>query len=576
MSGDASSVREDSHLPCWLPPLIFGVAVAVMTWPLGLAPWSRFIDGSFLWSQLWGSGLVAQALNSGSLGDLLYTDALNHPEGGGIILLGWTVHLAYWLFALALPPVFAFNLALLLHLWLGFQIAYLLVHRLTGDARGALLGGLVFGAAPCVLWGLRAGQIDQTSHALVPLLMLAVVAWMEHPRPWSARGAALLSGVGLSCLALLFSHPYGALFGAPLLVLWVVGRSLASGAWLRTTLRALAAAAACSPAALAAWLYLGRAEGSLLVPPMHHALGEPTEGITPALARLGELQLTLGWFPHEGEYHPYFLGLIPLVLAVLALGRRSRGQALGWLGLWAAFMALSLGNHGELFGARVPLPLLWLATLVPVFSVQFAYRIAIIARLALAVLVALGLASALARVPARWRLPSTLVLALLLGAEALQPGREGPLPVVEVRIPAVYGFLAEDAQAGALLEFPCQLGMNGDQHGAITQRLMAYQVFHGRPLGLKDKNNLLSTWVFREPALRTLATQCLDRDCGAGEAERQSVQRLRELGFTHLVLHQEEIDPAQRHIVERYLEQIAQPVRRYPDEGILLYELGGS
>ncbi len=567
---------KSSHLAPWGPPLIFLLAVAGMTWPLALAPWSRFVDGGFQWSQLWGSGLVADALGQGSLAGLLHTDTLNFPIGGGVILLGWTAHLAYAAFALALPPLLAFNLALLLHLWLGFQLSYLLVRRLTGDSRGALLAGLVFGTGPCVLWGLSAGQIDQTSHALIPLLLLAVVAWVEHPLPVSLRGAALLLGVAASCFALLFSHPYGALFSAPLLVLWVLGRVLELGPRRALLLRALAAALACLPAALAAYLYFGHAEGSLLVPPLQHALGEPTNGITPALARLGELRLTLGWIPHEDDHHPYFVGLLPLALGALAFGRGTRRRALGWLGLWVLFMALSLGNRGDLLGVEVTLPLLWLASIAPVFGrVQFAYRVAIIGRLALGVLVALGAGRLLRRLPSGLRTPLTLALALALCLEALQPGPETAVPVIEARIPRVYTALAAEPGVGAVLEFPCQLDMNGSEHGAITQRVMGYQVFHGRPLGLKDKNNLLSTWVFREQALRTLATACLERDCGVGEAERLSLERLRDYGFTHLVLHQDQLAADRLPVVERYLEELSRSVERFPDEGIQLFELGG-
>ncbi len=562
-------LRDSPPLPVWGAPLVYLVAVLVVTWPLGLAPHRLLVDGHFQWGQVWGTGFVSEALSRGRL-PALETDWLDYPLGGRVVLVAWTTHLLAFLFERALPLLAAFNLAALAHLWLAPYAAYLFLRKLTGAGWGALVGGLVFGFGPCAIWALWLGQIDQSSHAWIPLFLLALMLWLE--RPTVPRMLAYLA----CCAALLFSHPYGGMATAPLAAVLVLARLFEARDRRRVALRAGLAALAGVVVAVPAFLYLRQVEASLLSPPLLHDLAEPSNGIIPTLGRLWSYELVMHWIPHEGQLMYYVIGLVPLALSVFAFAGRFRRTALFWALVWLGTLSLALGRRGMILGVEVPLPLYLLCLVLPMYRrITSAYRVAIAARLALAVLVSLGTAALLGRLAPRSRLPAALGMVALLLVELFQPGPSNrlPLPVVEVTIPAVYAQLAEDPQVGALLEFPFQLEMDRDRLGDLNQRLMLYQAYHRKPVGMKDKNNLRGTLAAREAAVRTLASACLQGGCQVGQAERDSLARLRRMGFTHLVFHEGWLEPdAERHALG-YLDSLMQLVSADTEHGTRLYAL---
>jgi len=309
---------------------------------------------------------------------------------------------------------------------------------------------------------------------------------------------------------------------------------------------------------------------------MVHAPAEPSVGLVPIPTALFGLGDALPRHFEDRGAVTYAVGLFPLLLALVALVGGRWKRALFWLLAWLALLSLALGKWVDLGTLRLPLPFYLLSKLFPPYrKIRFAYRLAIVARLALAALAALGVATIIKRRPRRLGVAVAVSLCLLCLAEAYWPGPHAsvPLPMARARLPAVYGELAGDPDAEALLEFPLQLDMSFRPLGELNQRLMYYQALHQRPLGMIDKDNLRRAQAMREQAMQTLGRICVQEPCEAGPNEALSAQRLRGFGFSHLVFHLGWLQPeAQRRCVD-YLDALLARVED-GDETTILYSLG--
>ncbi len=551
-----------------VPPAVYLAATLLITFPLWTDPAGLFIDGEFQWSQIWGTGVVAHAFSNGSLP--LQTDWLDWPTGGRLVLVGWTTHLLAVLLDLALPLVAAFNIAVLLHLWMAPYAAFLLFRRLAGSERGALAGGLVFGFSPFVLHVIHLGQLDQYSHVWIPAFLLCLLRALERLGAWR------LVLLGLASAGLVFSSPYAALF-CTLLALGLSAREAVSS-WSAGRLRMLARVAAAGVVsalpAIPAYLYFNNIENSLLRAPMPHDIEEQVEGVLPSLGRLWNTELVGQWFPHSAQSITVTLSLASLLLGLYALLGPFRKRTAWWLGLWLLFMILAMGKTITVFGYEVRLPLYYLCQVLPFFiRMKSTYRFMVMVFLASGVLASLGTAGLLRRLSPRAQLPALAAVCALLVFEPLQPGEDTPpfpLPVVQAAAPRVYHDLAQQPVPGRLIEFPCQLTMDGPRT-ALNQRQMFYQTVHRWPMGNLDKDHLRSAKAFRNPALRVLSTLCMRGNCSVGHEEREGAHRLAEAGFTTLLFHQYALVPRARRAARRYLDELFEVVREYPDDRIVRY-----
>jgi hypothetical protein len=570
-------------LPHWISAPLCLAPVLIMTWPLPVALNWQLIDGFFQWGQVWGTGLVWDALSRGELPGL-QTDWLDYPQGGVVVLIGWSTHLLACALNLFLPLLAAFNVAVLFHLWLATWAGTLLIQRITGDGWGGLAGGVLFGCGPMAQWALSHGQLDQYSHAWIALFLLALLAMLQ-------RGGAIRTLLlGISCLGLLFSHPHGAVMTAPFALVLGLVELLRARPRRPVLMRGLQGAAACLlPALLAAW-YFGNAERSLLAPPLKHSLRESVAGIMPSLVRVGDWSLNLTFIPHDQGRVIFTLGLVPLGLALLGLCSRRRRLVWLWGGIALAAAVLSLGRWAQLGGLTLPLPLVALASIFPPAArISDATRFAVLTQLALGVLMALGFSRLRGLLRGRALHAAWVASIALLLVEQLHPhGMEhdpghlhdwdrrfmsGGVQTIVAPYPSVYALLAADPDAGALVEFPNQPGMSAAEMGELTQRQMFYQAFHRRPLGLLDKNNNHATWVMQQPVMGQLVNECREGPCEPGEHDAAAVGRIRDKGFTHLIFHQGWLEPEHEARCLAYLDLLYHRVSPADAEGPLLFEI---
>ena len=169
--------------PRWLPVYIFYLLLAVLiTWPL-VARMDTHLAG-FGYSDsperahhVW---WLVHALRSGQ--PLFWLPNLGWPDGmAGITLLGHPLqHIPAALLALVLPLLVADNLALLLQTALMGLGMYALGLRLGGGSRAAaLVGGLVYVAAPTFQAHFGRGHNGHLSLTFTPLFVLALLHMRE-------------------------------------------------------------------------------------------------------------------------------------------------------------------------------------------------------------------------------------------------------------------------------------------------------------------------------------------------------------------------------------------------------------
>jgi len=126
-------------------------------------------NANFLWNFWW----MREALGSGER--FFSTPYLFAPFGSDLTL---HTHTALNAFAGAtllegLPPLTAMNVTILGSLFLNAFCAYLLAHRVTGDAAASAVAGLIFGGSPYLAAHLN-GHFNLTTAWTLPLFALAV------------------------------------------------------------------------------------------------------------------------------------------------------------------------------------------------------------------------------------------------------------------------------------------------------------------------------------------------------------------------------------------------------------------
>lgn len=208
----------------WLPVYcLYLICAMVITWPLvtrmdtHLAGY-YFSDSMERVHHVW---WLTHALRTGQ--SLFWLPNLGWPDGmAGISLSGQPLqHMPAALLALVLPLVLADNLSLLLHMALmGLGMYALGLHLARGSRPAALVGGLVFMAAPTFQAHLGEGHNVHHSLAFAPLFVLALIrmrsATGRTRRRWYVVGSlsfALVNG----------GHPFNVIYMlAPLVALLVL------------------------------------------------------------------------------------------------------------------------------------------------------------------------------------------------------------------------------------------------------------------------------------------------------------------------------------------------------------------
>lgn len=286
-------------------------------------------------------------------------------------------------------PFLALELEAILHLGLAGTFTFLLVRRLTGNTGAGILAGIAFSLGGFL-----------TSYPILQLVILEAAIWLPAGLWLLERGLSQTSWRSLTLAGLAFGSSL--LAGHPQTVLYIIylsGAYLLFRSWrLRLPWRFTVTAAGLVilvAVGFSAVYWLPTWEMGHLSPRADLSYTQVSHGFSP-----GELWGLLR--PNPGQWSPLYVGLVPLILASLAVILRRDGPVWFWAGTTIIALLLSLGSNGPLY------PLAY--RLAPGFSAfRDQERAAFVVSFSLAVLAGYGY-GAVARSP-RW--PRSALLLLL-------------------------------------------------------------------------------------------------------------------------------------------------------------------
>ncbi len=543
-------------------PALIGLALltALISYPLPLHVFrSAYVGGRNVdvWMKLWDSWWLEQVLLAGQRP--YFTPYFFHPLGADLRFhsISWTTALAW----LPLAPIFgdigAYNLVTLLITLACAASGYLLGWRLTGSRTQAWLAGVIFAFTP-LRNGYSGPWPDLSNAQWIALAGLA--AWLAAERRqardavWGAVVVALAAWTSLYIMVVL----------ALTVCLLVAALALQGGRWRDPAFRRTMALLA----ALSALLLVPR-----LVPIFRDtaALGGALQlagGAMDALApltpsRYHGVYYRLLPFLRDSKPQSFFVGIVPLALAITALAaRRTRRQAAPWAITGGVFLLLALGPVLTVGGVEypaVPMPAR-LAQLLPFIRGVDPQILSLGMALPLAALAALGAGVWLAR----WReRPARQSAALALATAAiLFDAWSGRFALQDTRPSPFYAQIAAEPGEFAIIDLPM-----GRQ---LSKRYMYYQTIHGRPIiegtpgrampgtyAYFDGNPLLYRWVREKPL------NCRRVDYAA------NLQALADDGFRYIIVHR---DPDDGHIWE-FLPSYFTVEPVYQDDQLLAYRI---
>ncbi len=562
------------------PLLLFSVLSVLLTWPLAAqfvthVPGDGIDDPSLAWNLWW----IKQAL----------VDRPQNPFQVawqfwpvGINLAFYTLTLLNGMLALPLQMVFglipAYNLILLSSFALGGLGAYLLC--LDFLARGAengrrpavvfagFLGGVLYAFASAKLFYAALGQGNIASSQWIPFALLYIVrATRPRGRPREAALAALF--IVLQAYAELTYASFLALFAA-LAAFWRVAAGLRGAATRATEISGLASGRRCR----AAWAGLaGRL--LLLATCSVIGLGPVLMNMVPDLQAEGDFFTSGGGFADifaadlagyalptqlhpllgnlirrvandsaprpDGSHFPVnkgqhiYLGYTALALIAVGLwhGRR-RPQTWFWALAGGGFFLLTLGPRLRVAGhdLGLPLPFELIASLPFFKGNRYPSRYSVMLLASCAPLLAAGavrLSHLACRVPRSTLDASRLTChasRFMLLALLLFEHLSAPLPLSDLRVPALYGQVAAVEGDFALLELP-----PGWRNGArvagkqdiVIMRQLWNQTAHGKRLlgGNTSRNPEFKFQFFSEdPTLARLIAETNAADLPQHDALR--------------------------------------------------------
>ncbi|MBG98926.1 MAG: hypothetical protein CMN58_01120 [Solibacterales bacterium] len=421
---------------------------------------------------------------------------------------------------LLLGEAAAYNFCILLGLCLAAWGMYFLVKELTGDNRAAFLAGIVFAYFP--------QHIEQTLEHLnlasVQFLPFTLWFFFRTIRSSSKRNVVGLGG----CFALnaLCSWHLAVIL---LMLLAFVGvwelrqeKRVRRKVLLQWVAAGVFAALLVSPAIFPMIEEMADESKYFLKPPVDRGIDASYLMVPPYAHPLwGE------WTAATYEDRAYqsagfmnYLGLVPLVLAVIGLRRYWKKTRLwGFVGLGSLILALGANPwwNGVLY-EEISLPF-GVLTSLPVLEIfRVANRFLILTSLALAVLVGFGVSKA------SYGDGKFLCVIGLVFFEYLWV----PYPIRQIEISPLYEQLADADGGGAVLDIPFH------QRNRTVQNLVA-QTVHRRPIGdgyISTTPTVVESAIHAEPSLANLVRV-------PNLLEDIDTAQLRKLGFEWVVLHKD-------------------------------------
>lgn len=486
--------------------LVYVLFAIIATWPQTIRP-DAIPDHEDSYFSLWRLAWIANALTTEP--GRLFDGNIFHPERHTLaysdaVLLEGAVALPF--ISAGVPVVYVYN-GLVVGSFVACGLAmFLLARRLTGSWPAALLAGAAFAFAPF--------RFDHYQHLELlwsPWMPLAF--WLAHRTVESGRvrdGIATGFVVALQVLSCI----YYCVFLSTVLVVFVIvmlaGRVTAPRALVAFACGGALAAVLTFPYMIPYWQardVVGErnpGEASLHSAGPRHYFASLPENVV-----WGPLTGSLG--RHEKRLWP---GLIVLGLVALALWPPVTRTTVAYALVLALAIDVSFGPKGLSFD--------WLREYTVVYrGLRAPARMGQVALLGFAALAAIGFVRLRIWLQS-WRLPigaAAAAVVLIAFAEYLIAPRA--LVAVPTEPPPAYAWLRD--QPGAVVaELPMPSRRTAPLHEPEFQFL---STFHWRPL----VNGYSGNWSLRQ-------VQVLDRM--EGFPDEDSIAALRELGVTHVLLHE--------------------------------------
>ncbi|MHB0875092.1 MAG: interleukin-like EMT inducer domain-containing protein [Anaerolineae bacterium] len=583
--------RARSLSPSWLAPHLlalvsYALLAVALTWPLALrfathVPGDGGDDPALTWNLWWVRYALEHAANPFACDFMFYPLGINLAFYTLTVLNGC---LSVPLQA-AIGLIAANNVTLLSSYVLGGYGAYLLAcHLLGGRHRGAAwLAGIVYAFAAPKLFYAALGQFNIASSQWVPFAVLYMVRAVRRPNARNVLMAALFTA--MQAWAEMTYASFLAVFLA-ILLLWRLGELLAQRVDLWRRLRRLALGTAVLGLALAILIapllagmipeMLSEGDFSVVGGGFADVFSADLAGfVVPTMLHplLGGIVKGLAGLPNVDKGQHLFYGLMVWVLAVVALSGRRRRDGWFWAAAAVAFLALSLGPVLQVYGHRLSLPMPFQVTqALPIFKAnRYPSRYSVMIGLCLAVLAAYGLAWLSRRRPGP-------LLPALVAALFLFENLSVPLPLSDMRVPALYETIRATPGDFAVLELPLAWRNGFRITGTADTMIMFpqyYQTYHEKRLlgGNTSRNPELKFQYFSEmPVLSSIVALEAGREVPAETMAVDRAAALAVLGFLgvrYVVTHAPPVGESLIGYVESVL-----PVRLIAEEGgMRLYEV---
>ena len=565
-----------------LPLVVYLLVAAIITWPLAQHLGSSVVGSGYgdTYEIVRGTWAAHQALLSGH--NPLRQTLIAYPEGFTSRLM-WSTPLRWVpgvLLMLVFPPLAAFNVWLLATLLLNGTAAYWLGMELTDrNPPAALLGGLVFMAAPVMQGHFSAGHIDVLALYGLPLFALSLWRILFRCAGWQTAG---WGGVwlALACLGTPSQIVYNVmpvlLFLGGYVLVWERHRLFRRDAPLRDQPWLRAAAMITLGGAILLIFF-----GPLLTPQGRAEVDALAETgrvrystdllafVSPSpFGPLGDLvpgyaRDVLGTNSVEGSA---YLGVVVVILAVVAIATRRESR--GWLVVALGAMLFSLGPflkwhdqpvvfHVESLQSYVTLPWAALQNLPVLSSTRTPGRFNVATALALGSLVSMGAGVVLPTL--KW-LGFQIGLVLVLSAVILVEYQLfWPYDLGRSAQPEYFHRLAKMKDVRAVANVPL------DDYVA-TKEALYQQTIHGKPM----VGGQLYRRSPQNPAVLTLLDRAVIGEGGPLPAvpSEDVPYLLARLGVDRLILHKGFLSDADA-VVNRVVTVLGTP--EYEDAAIAAF-----
>lgn len=555
----------------WLVPTLLWAAVAILvTWPVALHPAATLIGDARIdvWNHAWGFWYVAESLAAGEWPT--WTPLAGGPGGGALYFIDTPGAVIWAPVTWLAGPAVAYNLALMMRVFLSGVAGQLLYEEIEGVDAGRWISGLACATLPFLLCELHNGISEVASlHWVAGSLWAAArVGRRGKPQDWALLG--LMGGLatawsfyqGLSAalavaVYLLLRQAQllwrerrllpGALMGVPLAA--VVGGALAAPVWM------------VFKASLDAKDALISRSLSLHVALLEHNAVDPRIYLLPGRFQSVDLMGVYG----EPFLHTAYLRVTVVLLVCVAVIWRPRLRI--WAAVCASSLVLGLGTYlwwGDSFltfagGWKLSMPFGWLVRMLPQIAITHPLRLSLPGQILACVLAGQGAVWVMSRFAhARW--PALLFGVLLIVESFWGSLAVWPIPSSPSAVPPSLAQL-KDTQ-GMVLNLPVEVGTS-----MLTSRYFWWQTLHERPIPFVPDVRLGSA---KDPFLHHWSgvMEETPRPLG-GALKRKMLAR-----YGAVVLHPEWSELAGTHAYERILrDALGEPIAQ---DGLLIWVLPGD